>query len=346
MTTRERFPARPEPARWCHSRSLRRHIVDAQDQASFLSPFVQALAVESMWTRFAIALAALVAAAVTESAWGWNIGGHSPVNDLKGEGVTKAAQFALENGRAQMELGDGAGSYKFDQSCCRGCACLVGATKQVVAGYNWDMVLKFTPDHDNAQPEFRKVRVYDAFGKMKFVKSEKLSSKDASRNSYTQSAVDALTDPNAQSTHSSASASSSASSTGKGSDGSASDGSAYMDQLAKRNPMNLITHTISKPSDCSRVTKNGDNVVIHYNGTLAATGKKFDSSYDRNEPFRFRLGAGEVIQGWEKGIVGMCVGQKSRLWIPSSLAYGEHGFGSIIPGNAALVFDVLIVDIQ
>lgn len=87
-------------------------------------------------------------------------------------------------------------------------------------------------------------------------------------------------------------------------------------------------------------------VTVHYTGWLfdAAApekkGRKFDSSLDRGEPFRFRLGAGQVIQGWDKGVLGMKVGGKRRLVIPPELGYGARGAGSVIPPNAMLIFEV------
>jgi peptidylprolyl isomerase/FKBP-type peptidyl-prolyl cis-trans isomerase FkpA len=88
----------------------------------------------------------------------------------------------------------------------------------------------------------------------------------------------------------------------------------------------------------------GDEVSVHYTGTLK-DGTKFDSSYDRGEPYTFVLGIGAVIQGWDQGIVGMKVGEKRRLEIPSELGYGEAGNGSI-PGNAGLIFETELVSIN
>ena len=90
----------------------------------------------------------------------------------------------------------------------------------------------------------------------------------------------------------------------------------------------------------------GKQVSVHYTGWLAEDGKKFDSSHDRGKPFAFQLGAGDVIKGWDQGVVGMQVGGRRRLTIPQHLAYGRRGFGTLIPPRAALIFEVELLSVR
>ncbi|MEO8798663.1 MAG: FKBP-type peptidyl-prolyl cis-trans isomerase [Polyangiaceae bacterium] len=88
----------------------------------------------------------------------------------------------------------------------------------------------------------------------------------------------------------------------------------------------------------------GKNVTVHYVGTLT-DGKKFDSSRDRGEGFTFRLGAGQVIQGWDRGVAGMKIGGLRKLTIPPDLGYGDRGFPPVIPPGSTLVFEVELLSV-
>jgi FKBP-type peptidyl-prolyl cis-trans isomerase FkpA len=90
--------------------------------------------------------------------------------------------------------------------------------------------------------------------------------------------------------------------------------------------------------------KPGDTVTVHYTGWLT-DGTKFDSSVDRDDPFAFVLGEGQVIQGWDQGIATLRVGDKARFTIPPELGYGESGYPDVIPPNATLIFEVELLSI-
>ena len=102
---------------------------------------------------------------------------------------------------------------------------------------------------------------------------------------------------------------------------------------------------VEKPTECELGVKKGQQLSMHYTGTLE-DGTKFDSSRDRNDPFKFQIGIGQVIKGWDEGIIGMCPGEKRKLVIPPHLGYGEQGAGDVIPGGATLHFDIELLGIE
>ncbi|XP_037783047.1 peptidyl-prolyl cis-trans isomerase Fkbp12-like isoform X1 [Penaeus monodon] len=108
--------------------------------------------------------------------------------------------------------------------------------------------------------------------------------------------------------------------------------------------MGVQVETIS-PGNGTTFPKTGQTVVVHYTGTLT-DGSKFDSSRDRGKPFRFRIGHGEVIRGWDEGVAQMSVGQKAKLTCTPDYAYGERGFPGVIPPNSVLIFDVELINVE
>ena len=90
----------------------------------------------------------------------------------------------------------------------------------------------------------------------------------------------------------------------------------------------------------------GSNVDVHYVGVAWSTGKEFDASWNRSETFEFRLGAGQVISGWDKGVAGMKVGGRRRLTIPPHMGYGNQGAGGVIKGGETLVFVVDLLNVN
>ena len=321
------------------------------------SAAVRQTAVLRRLPRCPLPLLLIVAALYAAPARAWNIGGHSPVADVTNKYVTAAARYALtgedaaklalpENAGNPWTLGEGVGGGGAGGGCnCRGCGCIMSATKQIVAGVNWVLTLRIVPTDPARPDEFRLVTVFDESFKGKndkftVSKSETIDADKAGAKAFTQAAVDSMTDPNAESHATAASAAS------KKDDGGNTAARNYLDKLTKRT-RGLVTKVQSKPDGCDDApkAKAGDSVSVHYTGTLT-NGQKFDSSYDRGTPFVFKLGDGQVIKGWEQGIPGMCVGEKIQLFIPPDLAYGDRGFGNLIPPKSSLQFEVELMGIN
>lgn len=101
---------------------------------------------------------------------------------------------------------------------------------------------------------------------------------------------------------------------------------------------------VKKEVSCMYRSQPGDTVSVHYTGKLE-DGTVFDSSLTRHKPIQFKLGVGQVIKGWDEGLMEMCVGEKRKLVIPSEMAYGKRGAGGVIPPDATLIFDTELMDI-
>lgn len=108
--------------------------------------------------------------------------------------------------------------------------------------------------------------------------------------------------------------------------------------------MGVLVETIT-PGDGRTFPKKGQVAVVHYEGRLE-NGKKFDSSRDRNQPFKFQIGKQEVIRGWEEGVAQMSVGQRAKLTCSPDYAYGLTGHPGIIPPNSTLIFEVELLGLE
>lgn len=107
-----------------------------------------------------------------------------------------------------------------------------------------------------------------------------------------------------------------------------------------------VSVDVIKPGDCKTFPQTGQTLTMHYTGTLVANRAKFDSSLDRGKPLRFKIGVGQVIRGWDEGVMKMSLGEKSKLRITSDYAYGARGAGSAVPPNADLDFEVELLAIE
>ncbi|KAF2202508.1 hypothetical protein GQ43DRAFT_368974 [Delitschia confertaspora ATCC 74209] len=112
--------------------------------------------------------------------------------------------------------------------------------------------------------------------------------------------------------------------------------------LALDKPLNI---EVTTPAECTRKTKAGDRINVHYRGTLESDGSEFDASYNRGQPLAFVVGQGQVIKGWDQGLLDMCPGEKRKLTIQPEWAYGERGVGPI-PSNSVLIFETELVSID
>mmetsp|Transcript_25473 Transcript_25473/g.53247 ORF Transcript_25473/g.53247 Transcript_25473/m.53247 type:complete len:114 (-) Transcript_25473:299-640(-) len=107
-----------------------------------------------------------------------------------------------------------------------------------------------------------------------------------------------------------------------------------------------VTKEIISAGNGTTFPQKGDKLTMHYHGTLASNGKKFDASRDRGRPFQFTIGIGQVIRGWDEGVAQMSLGEKAMLRITSDYGYGARGAGGVIPPNADLNFEVELLGIN
>lgn len=114
----------------------------------------------------------------------------------------------------------------------------------------------------------------------------------------------------------------------------------------EKKPKKLQIGIKKRVDSCKMKSRKGDTLHMQYRGTLHETGEEFDSSYSRNQPFVFTLGTGQVIKGWDQGLLGMCEGEERKLVVPPDMGYGSRGAPPKIPANAALVFEVKLDKIE
>lgn len=109
--------------------------------------------------------------------------------------------------------------------------------------------------------------------------------------------------------------------------------------------LQIIVQNEDALTNCAYRTQPGDTISVHYTGSLL-DGTIFDSSVKRGTPIQFKLGVGQVIKGWDEGLMEMCIGEKRKLVIPSEMAYGKRGAGGVIPGDATLVFTTELIAVD
>ncbi|KAI9810038.1 MAG: Peptidyl-prolyl cis-trans isomerase fpr2 [Pycnora praestabilis] len=102
---------------------------------------------------------------------------------------------------------------------------------------------------------------------------------------------------------------------------------------------------VTNAVECTRKTQRGDKIDVHYRGTLASDGTEFDASYNRGTPLSFTVGNGQVIKGWDEGLLDMCIGEKRKLTIPPKFGYGDRGMGPI-PAKSTLIFETELIGIK
>ncbi|KAH3852940.1 peptidyl-prolyl cis-trans isomerase FKBP2-like [Dreissena polymorpha] len=121
---------------------------------------------------------------------------------------------------------------------------------------------------------------------------------------------------------------------------------AKTDDDEEKKPKKLQIGIKKRVDSCPIKSRKGDTLHMQYRGTLFDTKEEFDSSYSRNQPFVFTLGTGQVIKGWDQGLLGMCEGEERKLVVPADMGYGARGAPPKIPANAVLVFEVKLDKIE